>query len=82
MVPPDRTRPLLFLALIGIFTAADYRSKRKIAILIIVVAGAVLTPGQDPFSQCMLAIPMIILYEIGILLVARRQIDASKAMVD
>jgi sec-independent protein translocase protein TatC len=68
---------MLFLALIGIFTADDYRSKRKIAILIIVVAGAVLTPGQDPFSQCMLAVPMIILYEIGILLVRRRVVPAE-----
>ena len=62
---------MLFLEKIGIFTAADYRAKRKIAILIIVIAGAVLTPGQDPFSQCMLAVPMIILYEIGILLVSK-----------
>ncbi|MHC5541151.1 twin-arginine translocase subunit TatC [Singulisphaera rosea] len=62
---------MMFLALIGIFTVEDFRSKRKMAILIIVVAGAVLTPGQDPFSQCLLAVPMIILYELGILLVSR-----------
>jgi sec-independent protein translocase protein TatC len=61
---------MLFLALIGIFTVDDYRSKRKIAILIIVIAGAVLTPGQDPFSQCLLAVPMIVLYEMGIWLVS------------
>ena len=63
---------MLFLERIGVFTVEDYRSKRKIAILIIVIAGAVLTPGQDPFSQCLLAGPMIILYEIGILLVGRQ----------
>jgi sec-independent protein translocase protein TatC len=62
---------MVFLELIGIFTADDYRAKRKIAILIIVVAGAVLTPGQDPFSQCLLAFPMIILYELGILMVSK-----------
>lgn len=62
---------MMFLALIGVFTVEDFRSKRKMAILIIVVAGAVLTPGQDPFSQCLLAVPMIILYELGILLVSR-----------
>lgn len=67
---------MLFLTLIGIFTVDDYRSKRKMAILIIVVAGAVLTPGQDPFSQCLLAIPMIILYELGILLVSRRKVES------
>ena len=64
---------MVFLERIGIFTADDFRAKRKIAILIIVIAGAVLTPGQDPFSQCMLAVPMIILYELGILMVSRRK---------
>lgn len=63
---------MLFLERIGVLTAADFRAKRKIAILIIVIAGAVLTPGQDPFSQVLLAGPMIILYELGILLVGRQ----------
>jgi sec-independent protein translocase protein TatC len=40
------------------------------AILIITVAAAVLTPGQDPFSMTLLAIPMIMLYELGILLIS------------
>src|SRR5206468_10405405 len=34
---------MFFLERIGIFTAADYRAKRKFAILIMVVAAAVLT---------------------------------------
>ena len=63
---------MLFLERIGVFTVQDFREKRKFAILIIVIAGAVLTPGQDPFSQLMLAVPMIILYELGILLVGRQ----------
>ncbi len=70
---------MLFLTLIGVFTAADYRAKRKFAILIIVIAGAVLTPGQDPFSQLMLAGPMILLYELGIMLVSRSEAKASLA---
>jgi len=70
---------MLFLERIGVFTVEDYKKKRKIAILIIVIAGAVLTPGQDPFSQCLLAGPMIILYELGILLVGR-QVPRSKRM--
>ena len=72
---------MLFLERIGVFTVEDYKAKRKIAILIIVVAGAVLTPGQDPFSQCLLAGPMIILYEIGILLVGRQK-ARQPALVD
>jgi sec-independent protein translocase protein TatC len=64
---------MLFLERIGVFTVEDYRSKRKFAILIIVIAGAVLTPGQDPFSQLMLAVPMIALYELGILMADRKR---------
>ena len=60
---------MLFLERIGVFTADDFRAKRKIAILIITIAAAVLTPGQDPFSMTLLAVPMILLYELGILLV-------------
>ena len=33
------------------------------------MAAAVLTPGQDPFSMLLLAVPMILLYELGILLI-------------
>ncbi len=73
---------MFFLSLIGVFSVDDYRSKRKMAILIIVVAGAVLTPGQDPFSQCLLAVPMIILYELGILLVARSNITTPTRFAD
>jgi sec-independent protein translocase protein TatC len=64
---------MLFLERIGVLTVDDFKKKRKIAILVIVIAGAVLTPGQDPFSQCLLAIPMIILYELGILLIGRQK---------
>ncbi|WP_165245344.1 twin-arginine translocase subunit TatC [Paludisphaera soli] len=62
---------MLFLQRIGIFTVDDYRSKRKFAILIITIAAAVLTPGQDPISMSLLAAPMILLYELGIILIAR-----------
>jgi sec-independent protein translocase protein TatC len=60
---------MLFLEKIGIFTADDYRAKRKFAILVITITAAVITPGQDPFSMILLAIPMILLYELGILLI-------------
>ena len=64
---------MLFLEKIGIFTAQDYRAKRKFAILIITITAAVITPGQDPFSMILLAIPMIFLYELGILLIVSGQ---------
>ncbi len=63
---------MLFLERVGILTVDDFRSKRKFAILIMITAAAILTPGPDVFSQCMLAVPMIGLYELGILMIARK----------
>ncbi len=60
---------MLFLERIHIFTVDDFRAKRKIAILVITITAAVITPGQDPFSMVLLAIPMLLLYELGILMI-------------
>jgi sec-independent protein translocase protein TatC len=68
---------MLFLSTIGIFTAADYRSKRRLAMVIIAVVAAVLTPGPDVSSMFFLCLPMIVLYEMGIWLV-----EQSRPMVE
>ncbi len=70
---------MLFLERIGILTVEDFRAKRKFAILVITVAAAVLTPGQDPFSMLLLGCPMILLYEVGILLIGYNKRAASIA---
>jgi len=70
---------MLFLERIHIFTVDDFRSKRKIAILIMTIVAAVITPGQDPISMLLLAVPMVLLYELGILLVSRGRPKASHA---
>ncbi len=61
--------PLVMLVLVrvGIFTPADFAGKRKHAILGAFIIGAILTP-PDPFTQFLLAIPLMGLYEIGILM--------------
>jgi sec-independent protein translocase protein TatC len=69
---------MLFLERIGVFTIDDYRSKRRIAILVIVVAAAVLTPGQDPISMGLLSIPMVFLYELGIILISRGKLRSTR----
>jgi sec-independent protein translocase protein TatC len=60
---------MLFLERVGIFTHEDFRSKRRMAILIMVIAAAILTPGPDVFSQLALAVPMVGLYELGLILI-------------
>jgi sec-independent protein translocase protein TatC len=57
-----------FLAGIGIVNYRLLVSKRKYAILLFFVLAAVLTPGPDLVSQIFLALPMVILYEISVLI--------------
>ncbi len=54
-----------FLARIGILKPEWLSSKRPIAVIIAFVAAAVITP-PDPITQLLLAIPLIILYELSI----------------
>ena len=55
-----------FFTLIGVFDAETYRNYRQYFLLAAPIIGAVFTP-PDPFTQVLLALPMILLYEIGIL---------------
>ena len=70
---------MLLLERIGILTADDFRKKRKIAILVIVAAAAILTPGPDFFSQLALAIPMVGLYELGIIMIGSNKAKVPAA---
>lgn len=59
---------MLFLERIGIFNVAAYLEKWKIAILVIFIASMILSPGGDPYSMLLMAIPLTFLYFGGVLL--------------
>lgn len=59
---------IIFLTGMGIVTTKTLARNRKYAVLSAFVLAAVLTPTPDAFNQTLMAIPIIILYEIGILL--------------
>jgi sec-independent protein translocase protein TatC len=59
---------LAFLAKIGIASPEYLRQMRRHAIIIILVVAALLTP-PDMVSMLILAVPLMILYEVGIILV-------------
>jgi Tat protein translocase TatC len=63
---------MLGLSVTGLVRAATFRKYRKHFILGAFIVCAVLTP-PDPFSQSLMAVPTILLYEAGILLVAARE---------
>ena len=56
---------IFFLSKLGLVTPDLLKKKRKYAILLTFVAAAILTP-PDVVTQCMMAGPLIILYEVGI----------------
>jgi sec-independent protein translocase protein TatC len=56
---------MLFLARIGIFDAAAYASQWRMAVLVICVVSALLTPA-DPYSMLFLAAPLCLLYFGGV----------------
>ena len=62
--------PLLifFLSKLGIVTPATLSRYRRYAILVIAVLAAVITPTPDPVNMLVVMAPLIVLYEIGILL--------------
>lgn len=71
-----------FLALGGIVEPRRMLAGTKYFVLIAFIVGGVLTP-PDPLSQSLLAVPMILLYLLGVaaayLLVPKREAEASAA---
>jgi sec-independent protein translocase protein TatC len=59
---------VLLLGWMGIVDRAGLRRKRKHAIFIAFIVAAILTPSPDPFSMTILAVPLYLLYELGMLL--------------
>lgn len=57
---------IFFLAKLGIVDAKMLSAYRKYSILLIFIAAAILTPTPDAFSQLLMAGPMLVLYEVGV----------------
>ncbi|MFH1062946.1 MAG: twin-arginine translocase subunit TatC [Candidatus Omnitrophota bacterium] len=60
---------LMFLARIGIVNVRSLCKFRRFAILGSFIVGAALTPTPDMVNQTLLALPIIVLYELSILLI-------------
>lgn len=59
-----------FLAKIGLVTADNMKKYRRIAVVVILILSALITP-PDVTSQIILSFPILLLYEVGIM-IARR----------
>lgn len=54
------------LTRLGIVNSRFLRQKRRYAVAIIFIAAAVITPTTDPFNMALMALPMLVLYELSI----------------
>ena len=59
---------VFFMAKLRIVNAKKLSSYRKYAFVLAFVIAAIITPTPDPFNQMMVAVPIILLYELGIIL--------------
>ena len=70
---------IYFLTRMGIVSVSFLRKKRKYAILLTFIMAAILTP-PDVMTQCMMALPLLLLYEVGIIvaMMAGKKKDKEK----
>lgn len=59
---------MFVLAKIGIVTPKYMRQWRKYSYLAILIASAIITPTSDPFNLALVAVPLVFLYEVGIVI--------------
>lgn len=60
---------ITILGKIGIFSSRFLGKYQRIVIFLSFILGAIITPTPDIFTQSMIALPMIVLYEVGYLIV-------------
>ena len=56
---------IFILGWFGLVSSRGLREKRRVVIVLAFVVGMILTP-PDPMSQCLMAVPLVLLYELSI----------------
>jgi sec-independent protein translocase protein TatC len=62
---------IVLLGLLGIVSSRWLRRRRRVVWVVIIVGAELVTPGADPFSPLLLAVPLLGLFELSILVLAR-----------
>jgi sec-independent protein translocase protein TatC len=50
---------------------------RRYVVVVAFVVAAVVTPTPDPFNQLLVAVPILVLYEVGVLLARAAQVGGQ-----
>lgn len=61
---------IVFLGLLGVVHSNTLRKGRRYFVVLAFVIGAILTPTPDVFNQALMAVPMLLFYEVGILVLS------------
>jgi sec-independent protein translocase protein TatC len=59
---------IFFLAKLGVVTVSQLRKARRWAMIVAAVVAAIVTPSHDPVNMLVLMVPLVVLYEFGIIL--------------
>ena len=59
---------MYLLAQLGVVNARKLARFRRYWVVVAFILGAIITPTFDPFNQALVAVPLLVLYELGILL--------------
>lgn len=62
---------LVFLQLVGVMQTETLRRNRRIAVVVVVILGAIITPTGDPFTLLVLSAPMYLFYELSMIIGGR-----------
>ncbi len=59
---------LVFLQMVGVLKTETLRKNRRIAVVAVVILGAVITPTGDPITLMIVSVPMYLFYEISMII--------------
>ncbi|MCU1693040.1 MAG: Sec-independent protein translocase, TatC subunit [Frankiales bacterium] len=68
---------VMFLHVVGVLSSERMRGARRGTVVAIFAVAAVITPSQDPFTFCFMAVPLCLMYE-GCILAARLRERAKR----
>jgi sec-independent protein translocase protein TatC len=73
---------IYFVARVGLVTAAGLRQQWRVAVVVIAVLAAVITPSVDPVTMLLTMGPLVILYliSIGLAAIGQRQFERSMTL--
>jgi len=66
------------LSKVGVLTPSFMREYRKHSMIVILIVAAIITPSPDLYSQILVAIPLLLLYEISIMVSAKVEREKLK----